>query len=100
MTYEEYKVKLKILEKRQQREREKLMIEFVDSNNTILPGAIIDLNENIILVDKIKYSYGLYSQPRCVYHGVKLTKKLIPFKNGVRDCIWQNDNIKIIKMHE
>lgn len=96
MTYEEYKAKLRILEKDQRRERDNLLIEYAESNNTIPLGSIIESNEMIILVDKIKYSYGLYEPPYCVYHGVMLTKKLIPFKNGERCCIRQNNNIKVL----
>jgi len=69
-----------------------LIVEFCKLNNKVSIGdTITDRHGQSITVDRITFSKGFRGDnPECVYHGIALTKKMLPKKNGDRPSIYQS----------
>ncbi len=94
MTEEEYDEKLQKIEKEYAIKKHTLSINFAKSNNPYKIGDIIRDHYETIMIDKIKTNLASWcSYPSCVYSGILVTKKGIPFKNGKRGTVYQ-DNVK------
>ena len=73
-----------------------LRLEYALSNNLYSIGDIIFDGVDTIKIDKLQYTKLMYSEySECVYSGVKLTKKLIPFKDGCKSKIYQHNIIEV-----
>lgn len=70
-----------------------LMVEYCRSNNDIEVGDIIEGNGAIIKVENMKVVSSFANYPSFCFSGPKLTKKLIPFKNGDRDFVHRVDSV-------
>jgi len=91
MTYEEYQAAVKALEKEFDAKKFALAKEYAMSNNTVNIGDIINDHSTCIIVDEIGVLGRFSGKPQCVYHGHRLTKKLVRFKTGERDTIFQSN---------
>lgn len=93
MTKEEYGNRMREVAIEYEEKKKKIAIDFALSNNPYKVGDILNDGAKIIRVDKIRISRFLDIYPYCIYDGVLLTKKLVPYKNGGVDCILQR-NVK------
>lgn len=102
MTKEEFSEKLKELEKEFEQNKTALIIECGLSQKKFNNGDIIrNTNTGVTIeVSKVKVYTGLERFPIPVYHGVELTKALIPKKNGSRGAIYGNDDVVLIKEYK
>lgn len=83
MTKEEYEKRLFELNQRFKKEKHELAKEFALSNNDVKIGDIVSDGNNIISVSKFCIDFGYPNPiPYVYYKGIKLTKKLKPFKGG------------------
>jgi hypothetical protein len=100
MDIEEYRIRLKALRRKSEKEIRCLEIEFSKLNNPYKVGDIIEDHCNIILIDKIIFAYyeRLNYIPSCLYYGVLLRKSdLKPYKNNKRGSIYQGNVIRELK---
>lgn len=88
MTEEEYKIKLKQIDKERDKSLQLLYKEYALSNNPYKIGDIIKDHQSIIKIESIGIYKGYYFSG-CKYFGTKLTSKLVPFKNGDKSTIYQ-----------
>jgi hypothetical protein len=93
MEKQEFDSKMKDLEKRFEKEKGALIYEYALSSAIFKIGDIIQDHKCIIVVDKISASFS-YREVKTVYHGIELTKKLVPKKSGDRNSVWGNENVK------
>ena len=91
MTLEEYQKAKHELLMEHSKQLKALSKEYAFASNTVKVGDIISDHIKTIMVEKIEWTTGSASTPICVYTGPKLTRKLVPFKNGETDSIWQNN---------
>lgn len=83
MTKEEYEKTLFELNQKFKKEKYKLAKEFALSNNDVKIGDIVSDGNNMISVSKFCIDFGYPNPiPYVYYKGIKLTKKLKPFKTG------------------
>lgn len=94
MTLDEYEYKKNLLLIRYEEDRSQLDKEYALFNNNVKLGDIIKDNGGIVRVEKIMIHTPTKGKPTCVYQGIRLTKKLLPFKNGERCNVFQNSVIK------
>lgn len=94
MTKEEYDKRMREAAIEYEEKKKNTAVEFALSNNPYKVGDILNDGAKIIRVDKIRVSRFLGNYPYCIYDGVLLTKKLVPYKNGGVDCILQNNVIE------
>jgi len=95
MTYEEYQDKLKEIDKKANKEKDAIHIQYADYNNPYKIGDIIEDYYQIIKIESINYHMSSNAL-RCKYKGVRLTKKLKPFKNGASSTMYQ---VNVAKKH-
>jgi len=89
--------RLKEIEDLANRQKKEAYIEYINRVKKADVGDIITDDTDIIQVDKINYSLR-YGGVTMFYTGVKLSKKLVPYKNGDVGSIFDNcNNFKIIK---
>jgi len=70
----------------------KLSEKYALSNNKHEVGDVVSDSVGSISVERITWDYFLGSDlPYCLYHGVMLTKKLMPYKSGERRTVSQRD---------
>jgi hypothetical protein len=101
MNKEEYIEKLKELEKEFDEKKTALIIKCGLSQRKFNDGDIIRNNVGTtIKVDKVRVYMGLENYPMPLYHGVELTKSLVPMKNGNRGSIYGNDDVVLIKEYK
>ena len=100
MTKEEYTEKLEELKKEFEAKKTSLIIECGLSQKKFNNGDIIRNSVYTIKVDRVKVYTGLENFPIPVYHGVELTKALVPKKNGSRGAIYGNDDAVLIKEYK
>ncbi len=94
MNRDEYYEKLQQIEKEYALKKDDLSVNFAKSNNPYKIGDIIRDHYEIIRIDKIGTGcFHRETYPSCVYDGILVTKKGIPFKNGKRGTVYQ-DNVK------
>lgn len=94
MNYEEYKKKEEGLIEEFNQKKMKLMKEFVTSNNTYSVGQVICDHIGSILIEKMGFSWGMYSQPCATYYGIELNKDGKPNKRGNKRTIHQRNVVK------
>lgn len=83
MTQQEYEERLFELNKKFKQDKYDLAKEFALSNNSVKIGDIVSDGNNIISVSKLCIDFGYPNPiPYVYYKGIKLTKKLKPFKSG------------------
>lgn len=92
MEKEVYEQKLNEIENECSQKKTKLMVDYGLSQKKFDVGDIITNNIYTIKVDKITV-YKSFGLPMPVYHGVELTKELVPKKNKNRGAIYSNDNV-------
>jgi len=93
MDFEKYKEEVKILEKKFESDKIKLMKIFVNSNNTYKVGESVTDHIGTILIESMGYSWGSFgSPPNATYTGVELNKDGKPNKRLTKRTIWQ-DNV-------
>lgn len=83
MTQEEYEKSIFELNKKFKKEKYELEKKFALSNNDVKIGDIVSDGNNIISVSMICIDFSYPNTiPYVYYKGIKLTKKLKPFKSG------------------
>ena len=100
MEKEEYDIKLKELKDEFKKKETALIIECGLSQKKFDVGDIITNNIYTIKVDSVRVHMGFEKYPMPVYHGVELTKALVPKKNGGRGAIYGNDDVVLIKEYK
>lgn len=88
MTPEEYKLKLVEIQHQSKKQELNLMKEYALSNNPYKVGDVIKSNGITIKIEA-----GFHSLPACYYIGIPLKKDCTPYKNGIKQSIFQS-NIK------
>ena len=96
MTKEEYKAELSLLEQEFNDKKDMLARKYAYANKKYKEGDILECYDEIILVDKIMWGYGL-QEPRCSYYGYLLKKDLTPRKDKKRSNFSQSENIIKLK---
>lgn len=93
----EFEKQKQVLKDTYEKELDKLINEYVLSNNSVKIGDIISDSYSIIKVDKIQVVKANYfiDFPECRYIGKKIKKDSEFFKNGVRVDIYQANLKKI-----
>ncbi len=95
MTKEDYKKRLEEINYKASKEREKVHVEYANSNNPYKKGDILQDHCQIIIVEEIKYGMTSFNDECiCNYRGTKLTKKLQPFKNKEKTTMF-GTNVEI-----
>lgn len=94
MTLEEYKEIRNANIKEHEKQLKALAKEYAMSNNTVKIGDIVSNGLCKIKVERIDCSIGLRGNPMCIYSWPRLTKNLVPYKNGDTESIWQNYLVK------
>lgn len=100
MSREEYQEKLKVLRDDYDNKKTKLMVECGLSQRKFNNGDIITNNIFTVKVDMVKVYIDSSDYPMPVYHGVEMTKALIPKKNGSRAAIYGNTNVVLLKEYK
>jgi hypothetical protein len=96
MTYDEFLTAKSELEIKYKADLNRLLKECAMSNNPVKIGDIVqDRNGTIIKVEQMIVMGTGSVIPSCRYYGSSYTKKLVPFKNGQHETIYQS-NLKII----
>ena len=95
MTPEEYVEKKNRLEAEYKRKYALLNEEYAMANNPVKLGDIIHDHYQIIKVDDIRVVNSYLALPKCIYHGPRLTKKLVEFKIREWSNVYQ-ENVKKI----
>lgn len=90
-----YLDKLEKIENNYELKVKELKRSYAISNNPVKIGDIIKDHIEIMKVEKIKHFYTPTGSdfPACVYHGIKYTKKIKPYKNKEKIIIFQ-DNLE------
>lgn len=93
MTYEEYQVAVKALEKEYMEKEQAVVREYALSNNPVKIGDVIRDHHCKIKVERISVLRSFSKKPQCVYSGPRLKKNGEPYKNGDTESIWQSNLI-------
>ena len=91
MEYSEYKDKLSDLKAKHHNEKVALAREYAYSNNPYKVGDTVTDHIGSIRVDRIRVD--ITDNPCCIYYGIELTKKGVPYKSGSTRGVYQM-NIK------
>ena len=92
MDIEDYKARLKEITKEAENRIRKLKLEYASSNAPAAVGDVVTDRLGSILVESIKIYPS--DPPQCVFYGRKLTKKLVPTKDGKTRGIYQQNLVK------
>lgn len=99
MTEQELRDKLSKLEAEYDASRKQILIDFALANQKYNVGDILRSSHIMIKVDKVSVGYvGFSNLTECVYHGVSLTRKLVPYKAGTRDFINQRSVVEKLEV--
>lgn len=92
MDFEEYKCQIDKIERYCETKKQEISIQYAKENSDVEIGDVISDMCETILVDRISYTMSIGSgYPTCVYHGVRFTKKLVPYKSGDRSTVYQEN---------
>lgn len=95
MTREIYDNRLKEINKAYEEAKQKLYVEYAREERKFQIGDIIQQGDTIIKITSFKA--GKFSElPYPIYVGVKLTKKLLPFKSNEEDSVLGNNNVHLL----
>jgi hypothetical protein len=96
MTEKEYYEERDRLIRKHKSERNNLDKQYALESNTVSIGDIISdwYSGETIKVQTINYCGSVQGLPSCIYGGVRLTKKGVPFKNGETAKIYQHRMVK------
>jgi len=89
MNKQEFDDQLNALKKRHATEINNLKKKFADANNTVAVGDTVTDRTQSIVVDSISYLGG--DTPSCIYNGIRVTVKGVPFKSGERGTVYQSN---------
>lgn len=93
MTKEDYKKRADELYREYRQKQRELDKEYALSNNEVKVGDIVSDNSQTIKVEGIIIDSSYYGcTPTIHFEGIRLTKKLIPFKSGERGCVYNVKN--------
>jgi len=95
MTKQELQNKLEELKHEYELKQKEAMRQFCDANNAYKIGDKFTDHIGSIIIEKIRYSYGGFNDPCCVYFGVELKKDGTPKKNNEKRNAWQSNDILV-----
>lgn len=98
MTQQEYDNKLIEIESEYNAKKTKLATTFAYSNNPYEVGDILQTDQGILQIEKIKATINWVGKyPSCIYYGKQLTSKLLPHKKPFINRVYQSRIIKKIQ---
>lgn len=89
MEYEKYKEEVKILDRKFENDKIKLMKIFVDSNNPRKIGENVTDHIGTIVIESMGYLWG--NPPNATYSGIELNKDGKPNKRFSKRTVWQGN---------
>jgi hypothetical protein len=93
MNKEELKAQLENLERKHQLQKQELVREYCWANNSYKIGDKFTDQMGSIVIEKIRWSYGSFFNPSCVYFGTELKKDGTPNKLGKKRNAYQSNDI-------
>lgn len=93
MNYTEYESKIKEIEDNANKAKRSLMTNYVDANNPYKVGDKVTDHVGTVVVELIKYDWGLHSRPCAIYYGTEINKDGNPNKRGNKRYVYQSNLI-------